>query len=442
MSIFTGAGVALVTPFKEDLSVDYDQLEKFIDFQIDNGTDSIVICGTSGEASTMSHDEQIEVVSACVSHVNGRVPVIAGAGANCTDEALNLAKRSEKAGADGLLVVTPYYNKATQKGLEEYYTTVGNSVDIPIIMYNVPSRTGCNILPETAATLFKNETNIVGLKEATGSLAQASKTMDLTDGKLDLYSGEDGLVVPLMSIGAIGVISVWSNVAPKDVHDMCMSYLNGDTKKALEIQMKGLPLVDALFSEVNPIPVKKALNLMGMEVGPLRLPLTEMEVPEANGEMTKRPMLGVKSVNVIELDHEKLSLPQSLKEAFLEAWNVTEATLRGVGQMVTGKRSGEEIGGIIRIAEMSGDISKQNGILDLVVFMALLSINLGLINLFPIPVLDGGHIVIYLAEIAVGKEINTQIKDALFKGGFSLIIALMIFATWNDFVRLFHRWFA
>lgn len=174
----------------------------------------------------------------------------------------------------------------------------------------------------------------------------------------------------------------------------------------------------------------------------LQFPLIEMEVPEANGEMTKRPMLGVKSVNVIELDHEKLSLPQSLKEAFMEAWNVTEATLHGVGQMITGKRSGEEIGGIIRIAEMSGDISKQNGILDLVVFMALLSINLGLINLFPIPVLDGGHIVIYLAEIAVGKEINTQIKDALFKVGFSLIIALMIFATWNDFVRLFHRWFA
>ena len=174
----------------------------------------------------------------------------------------------------------------------------------------------------------------------------------------------------------------------------------------------------------------------------LQFPLIEMEVPEANGEMTKRPMLGVKSVNVIELDHEKLSLPQSLKEAFMEAWNVTEATLRGVGQMITGKRSGEEIGGIIRIAEMSGDISKQNGILDLVVFMALLSINLGLINLFPIPVLDGGHIVVYLAEIAVGKEINTQIKDALFKVGFSLIIALMIFATWNDFVRLFHRWFA
>ena len=174
----------------------------------------------------------------------------------------------------------------------------------------------------------------------------------------------------------------------------------------------------------------------------LQFPLTEMEVPEANGEMTKRPMLGVKSVNVIELDHEKLSLPQSLKEAFLEAWNVTEATLRGVGQMVTGKRSGEEIGGIIRIAEMSGDISKQNGILDLVVFMALLSINLGLINLFPIPVLDGGHVVIYLIEIVTGKEINNKLKDSLFKVGFSLIIALMVFATWNDMVRLFHRWFA
>ena len=276
MSIFTGAGVALVTPFKEDLSVDYDQLEKFIDFQIDNGTDSIVICGTSGEASTMSHDEQIEVVSACVSHVNGRVPVIAGAGANCTDEALNLAKRSEKVGADALLVVTPYYNKATQGGLIRYYTEIANSVKIPIIMYNVPSRTGCNILPETAAKLYHDVENIVAIKEATGNVAQAAKTMYLTDGKLDLYSGEDGIVVPLMSIGAIGVISVWSNVAPKDVHDMCMAFFDGDTKKAMEIQLKAQPLIEALFSEVNPIPVKKALNLMGMEAGPLRSPLTEM----------------------------------------------------------------------------------------------------------------------------------------------------------------------
>ena len=184
MSIFTGAGVALVTPFKEDLSVDYDQLEKFIDFQIDNGTDSIVICGTSGEASTMSHDEQIEVVSACVSHVNGRVPVIAGAGANCTDEALNLAKRSEKAGADGLLVVTPYYNKATQKGLEEYYTTVGNSVDIPIIMYNVPGRTGTNIQPATAVKIAKSVDNIVAIKEASGDIGQVATLAALADGCL------------------------------------------------------------------------------------------------------------------------------------------------------------------------------------------------------------------------------------------------------------------
>ena len=189
MSIFTGAGVALVTPFKEDLSVDYDQLEKFIDFQINNGTDSIVICGTSGEASTMSHDEQIEVVSACVSHVNGRVPVIAGAGANCTDEALNLAKRSEKAGADGLLVVTPYYNKATQKGLIAHYTSVANSIKVPVIMYNVPSRTGCGLNPETIAHLVKNVDNIVGLKDATGDLSHAAKTMNLCDGKLELYSG-------------------------------------------------------------------------------------------------------------------------------------------------------------------------------------------------------------------------------------------------------------
>ena len=226
-------------------------------------------------------EEHKKVIEAAIAFTKGRIPVVAGTGSNCTATAVQLSQEAEEAGADGLLIVTPYYNKATQGGLIRHYTTIARSVKTPIIMYNVPSRTGCNILPETAATLFKNEANIVGLKEATGSLAQASKTMDLTDGKLDLYSGEDGLVVPLMSIGAIGVISVWSNVAPKDVHDMCMDYLNGDTKKALEIQMKGLPLVDALFSEVNPIPVKKALNLMGMEVGPLRLPLTEMEEKNA-----------------------------------------------------------------------------------------------------------------------------------------------------------------
>ena len=277
MAIFKGAGVAIVTPMKENQEVNYEKLEELIEFQIENGTDCIVIAGTTGESSTLA-----------IAFTKGRIPVVAGTGSNCTATAVQLSQEAEEAGADGLLIVTPYYNKATQGGLIRHYTTIARSVKTPIIMYNVPSRTGCNILPETAATLFKNETNIVGLKEATGSLAQASKTMDLTDGKLDLYSGEDGLVVPLMSIGAIGVISVWSNVAPKDVHDMCMSYLNGDTKKALEIQMKGLPLVDALFSEVNPIPVKKALNLMGMEVGPLRLPLTEME--EKNAKVLEEVM--------------------------------------------------------------------------------------------------------------------------------------------------------
>ena len=273
---------------KENQEVNYEKLEELIEFQIENGTDCIVIAGTTGESSTLSMEEHKKVIEAAIAFTKGRIPVVAGTGSNCTATAVQLSQEAEEAGADGLLIVTPYYNKATQGGLIRHYTMIARSVKTPIIMYNVPSRTGCNILPETAATLFKNETNIVGLKEATGSLAQASKTMDLTDGKLDLYSGEDGLVVPLMSIGAIGVISVWSNVAPKDVHDMCMSYLNGDTKKALEIQMKGLPLVDALFSEVNPIPVKKALNLMGMEVGPLRLPLTEME--EKNAKVLEEVM--------------------------------------------------------------------------------------------------------------------------------------------------------
>ncbi len=281
MSIFTGAGVALVTPFKEDLSVDYDQLEKFIDFQIDNGTDSIVICGTSGEASTMSHDEQIEVVSACVSHVNGRVPVIAGAGANCTDEALNLAKRSEKAGADGLLVVTPYYNKATQKGLEEYYTTVGNSVDIPIIMYNVPGRTGTNIQPATAVKIAKSVDNIVAIKEASGDIGQVATLAALADGCLDIYSGNDDQVVPLLALGGKGVISVLSNVAPRETHDMVMKFLEGDVKGSLDIQLKYMDVIHNLFSEVNPIPAKRAVAEMGYCKNIVRRPLTEMEEDQA-----------------------------------------------------------------------------------------------------------------------------------------------------------------
>lgn len=281
MSIFTGAGVALVTPFKEDLSVDYDQLEKFIDFQIDNGTDSIVICGTSGEASTMSHDEQIEVVSACVSHVNGRVPVIAGAGANCTDEALNLAKRSEKAGADGLLVVTPYYNKATQKGLEEYYTTVGNSVDIPIIIYNVPGRTGTNIQPATAVKIAKSVDNIVAIKEASGDIGQVATLAALADGCLDIYSGNDDQVVPLLALGGKGVISVLSNVAPRETHDMVMKFLEGDVKGSLDIQLKYMDVIHNLFSEVNPIPAKRAVAEMGYCKNIVRRPLTEMEEDHA-----------------------------------------------------------------------------------------------------------------------------------------------------------------
>lgn len=281
MSIFTGAGVALVTPFKEDLSVEYDQLEKFIDFQIDNGTDSIVICGTSGEASTMSHDEQIEVVSACVSHVNGRVPVIAGAGANCTDEALNLAKRSEKAGADGLLVVTPYYNKATQKGLEEYYTTVGNSVDIPIIMYNVPGRTGTNIQPATAVKIAKSVDNIVAIKEASGDIGQVATLAALADGCLDIYSGNDDQVVPLLALGGKGVISVLSNVAPRETHDMVMKFLEGDVKGSLDIQLKYMDVIHNLFSEVNPIPAKRAVAEMGYCKNIVRRPLTEMEEDHA-----------------------------------------------------------------------------------------------------------------------------------------------------------------
>ena len=281
MSIFTGAGVALVTPFKEDLSVDYDQLEKFIDFQIDNGTDSIIICGPSGEASTMSHDEQIEVVSACVSHVNGRVPVIAGAGANCTDEALNLAKRSEKAGADGLLVVTPYYNKATQKGLEEYYTTVGNSVDIPIIMYNVPGRTGTNIQPATAVKIAKSVDNIVAIKEASGDIGQVATLAALADGCLDIYSGNDDQVVPLLALGGKGVISVLSNVAPRETHDMVMKFLEGDVKGSLDIQLKYMDVIHNLFSEVNPIPAKRAVSEMGYCRNIVRRPLTEMEEDHA-----------------------------------------------------------------------------------------------------------------------------------------------------------------
>ena len=277
MAVFDGSGVAIVTPMKDNFEVNYDKLEELIEDQIAQGTDCIVIAGTTGESSTLSMEEHHEVIKAAVSFVKHRVPVIAGTGSNATDTAILLTKEAEEAGADAALVVTPYYNKATQAGLYAHYSHIADETKLPIVLYNVPGRTGCNLLPETVARLFKDKENIVGLKEATGSLAQASKTMKLTDGKIELYSGEDGLVVPLLSIGAVGVISVWANLAPADVHTMVKSYLAGDHKKALEIQMKGLDLVDALFCEVSPTPVKTALNLMGWNVGPLRLPLIEME---------------------------------------------------------------------------------------------------------------------------------------------------------------------
>ena len=276
MAIFKGAGVAIVTPMKENLEVNYDKLEEIINEQIAGGTDAIIITGTTGESATLTEAEHVDVIRACIEFTKHRIPVVAGTGSNCTKTAIELSKEAEKAGADGLLIVTPYYNKATQPGLIAHYSQIASEVKTPIIVYNVPSRTGCNVLPETMAYLYKNVENIVGLKEATGNMAQASKTMDLTDGKLDMYSGEDGLVLPLLSIGAIGVISVWSNVAPADVHNLCQSFFDGDIETARKIQRKGLALIDALFSEVNPIPVKKAMNLMGKNVGPLRAPLGEM----------------------------------------------------------------------------------------------------------------------------------------------------------------------
>lgn len=289
MAIFTGSGVAIVTPMKDNLEVNYDKLEELIDFHVKGGTDCIVIAGTTGEGATLSMEEHRNVIRAAVEFTRHRIPVVAGTGSNCTKTAIQLTQEAEEDGADGALIVTPYYNKATQTGLIKHYSQIASETKLPIILYNVPGRTGCNIQPETVATLVRENENIVGLKEATGNMAQASKTMYLCDGKLDLYSGEDGLVVPLMAIGGIGVISVIANIAPQQTHDMCASYMAGDREKALELQMKSLPLVDALFSEVNPIPVKRALNLLGMEVGSLRAPLCE--VSDANAAVLKQAMV-------------------------------------------------------------------------------------------------------------------------------------------------------
>lgn len=276
MSIFKGAGVALITPFNEDESINYDVLEKLIEMQIAGHTDAIIVCGTTGEPATMTEDERIACIDFVVKKVNKRVPVIAGTGANCTRATIAMTKKAEALGVDGALVVTPYYNKATQEGLYQHYKAVAAETMLPVIMYNVPSRTGCNILPETAARIAKEIPNVVGIKEASGNISQIATLASLTKGSLDIYSGNDDEIVPILSLGGIGVISVLSNVAPQSTHDMVMEYLEGDKTKALEIQLKYIDLIHALFSEVNPIPAKAALNLMGMNAGVVRLPLTNM----------------------------------------------------------------------------------------------------------------------------------------------------------------------
>lgn len=278
MSIFTGSGVAIVTPFYDDENkrVNFDKLQELINYQIDHQTDCIVICGTTGEASTLIDEEHLECIKVAVEITKGRVPVIAGTGSNDTKHAIYLSKEAQKFKADGLLLVTPYYNKTTQKGLTEHYTSIAKAVDIPIVLYNVPSRTGLNILPHTAAELSKID-NIVAIKEASGNISQIMDTVKLCEGRLDLYSGNDDQIVPLLSIGAKGVISVVANILPKETHDLVMNYINKNVAGSLELQLKMLPIIRTLFNEVNPIPIKAALNILGFEVGECRLPLTKIE---------------------------------------------------------------------------------------------------------------------------------------------------------------------
>lgn len=281
MAIFKGAGVAIITPFHEDGSVDYEKFGELIEYQIENQTDAIIVCGTTGESATLTHEEHLDVIRYCVEKVDHRIPVIAGTGSNCTETAVYLSTEAEKIGADGLLLVTPYYNKATQNGLYQHFKTVADAVKLPIILYNVPGRTGTTIQPETAVRLCKEVENIVGIKDATGNISQTAHLMSIADGCVDLYSGEDAIIVPILSLGGKGVISVLSNVAPRQTHEICSRYFEGDTIGSMELQLKAVPLVEALFSEVNPIPVKKAAQLMGLCGGTLRMPLTEMESAHA-----------------------------------------------------------------------------------------------------------------------------------------------------------------
>ena len=302
--IFTGAAVALVTPMKEDGSVNYEKLDELLEFQIKGGTDAIVACGTTGEASTLSHEEHLNVIRHTVKTVNHRVPVLAGTGSNSTETAIYLSKEAQKAGADALLLVTPYYNKATQKGLVEHFVKTAEAVDIPVILYNVPSRTGCNILPATVKEINKRAANVVAIKEASGDISQVAMLASIMDDDFAIYSGNDDQIVPILSLGGLGVISVLSNVAPQKTHDIVASYLAGDVKKSCKLQLEAIDLIKSLFCEVNPIPVKTALDLMGMQAGPLRLPLTEME--PSNVERLKKSLenygLKVASNSVIKFN--------------------------------------------------------------------------------------------------------------------------------------------
>ncbi|MBU5670072.1 4-hydroxy-tetrahydrodipicolinate synthase [Peptoniphilus sp. MSJ-1] len=282
MTVFTGSGVAIVTPFFENGDINYENFGKIIDFQLENKTDALIVAGTTGEASTMTDEEQRDVIKYAVERVNGRVPVIAGAGSNNTDHGINLSKMCEEAGADALLQVTPYYNKTSQRGLIEHYKKIAENVNIPIILYAVPGRTAMPIAPETVLELSKIK-NIVGLKDATGDLSYAAKVRSLVGFDFDIYSGNDDVTIPLMSIGAKGVISVIANIYPEEVHNMVTDYLNGETEKAARTQIELKELNDALFVEPNPIPVKAAMNIMGMDEGHLRLPLFE-----ASDETKKR----------------------------------------------------------------------------------------------------------------------------------------------------------
>lgn len=289
MSVFKGSAVAIITPFRrEDESVNYDAFADLIDFQIENGTDAIVVCGSTGEAATMTEEEHKEVVRFCIERTAHRVPVIAGTGSNCTRTAVELSRQAEEDGADGLLVVAPYYNKGTQEGVYRHYRTIAEAVKTPLIMYNVPSRTGSNILPETAARLVKDVPNIVGIKEASGNISQIVKLMSLTDGDIELYSGNDDQVVPLLSMGGLGVISVVANIAPRAMHDLCQRFFDGDIAGSAQLQREMEPLFEALFCEVNPIPVKRAADLIGYHGGALRLPLTELT--PAHTELLRKAM--------------------------------------------------------------------------------------------------------------------------------------------------------